>query len=109
MHCDRGVVFVFSIKRIASAISELTDKTLPEDKQLLILKALTAYYDTYKGFISVNTRYSGGRAMIDLHIPFDDSTTYSDIRESLRKISGMIKQGIPDSVVTVSLSECNGQ
>ena len=66
-------------KRIQQSLTELTDKTLPEEDQMKILNILTRYYDSYSQFHSINSHKSGDVTSIDIHISFEKSTTFEEI------------------------------
>ena len=72
------------IKRIQQSLSELTDKTLPEDQQMKILNILTRYYNSYSQFHSINSHKSGDLISIDLHLSFEKNTSVEEI-VNLRK------------------------
>lgn len=97
--------FVDSISRIRTAIFELTDRTLSEDAQLVILKALNSCYDSYAELISINSRTSGGRVFIDLHVRFDGGTSYNDIRAFQQTVSKKICEEVADSVISIVISD----
>ena len=65
------------VKRIRQALTELTDKTLPEEEQMKILNILTRYYDSYSQFHSINSHKSGDVTMIDMHLSFEKNTSYA--------------------------------
>ena len=67
------------VKRIRQALTELTDKTLPEEEQMKILNILTRYYDSYSQFHSINSHKSGEVTSIDIHISFEKNTTFEEI------------------------------
>ena len=67
------------VKRIRQALTELTDKTLPEEDQMKILNILTRYYDSYSQFHSINSHKSGEVTSIDIHISFEKNTTFEEI------------------------------
>lgn len=97
--------FIDSASRIRSAIRELIDRTLPEDKQLLILKALNSCYKDYANLVSVNSHISGGTVFIDLNVSFEDDTSYCEMQAFLRRVTEMIHADIADSVVHIIISE----
>ena len=66
-------------KRIQQSLTELTDKTLPEEDQMKILNILTRYYDSYSQFHSINSHKSGDVTSIDIHISFEKNTTFEEI------------------------------
>ena len=67
------------VKRIRQALTELTDKTLPEEEQMKILNILPRYYDSYSQVCSVNSHKSGDIVRIDLHLSFEKNTRVEDI------------------------------
>ena len=67
------------VKRIRQSLTELTDKTLPEEQQMKILNILTRYYDRYSRFYSINSHKSGEVTRIDIHISFEKNTTFEEI------------------------------
>ena len=67
------------VQRTRQALIELTDKTLPEEEQIKILNILTRYYDSYSQFHSINSHKSGDITRIDLHLSFEENTTFEEI------------------------------
>ena len=67
------------IKRIRQALTELTDKTLPEEDQMKILNILNRYYSCYSQFYSINSHKSGDITNIDIHLSFEDDTRFEEI------------------------------
>ena len=66
-------------KRIRQALTELTDKTLPEEDQMKILNILMRHYDSYSQFYSINSHKSGEVTRIDIHISFEKDTSFEEI------------------------------
>lgn len=66
-------------QRTKTSLSELTDKTLPEEQQMKILNILTRYYDKYSEFHSINSHKSGDVVRIDLHLSFEKDTSFEEI------------------------------
>jgi len=64
------------VKRIRQALTELTDKTLPEEEQMKILSILTRHYDSYSQVHSVNSHKSGDCIRIDMHLSFERNTRF---------------------------------
>lgn len=67
------------IKRIKTALNELTDKTLPEEEQMKILNILTRHYDGYSQFHAINSHKSGDVVHIDIHLSFEKDTAFKEI------------------------------
>ena len=73
------VMMVFCVKHIRHAMTELADKTLPEEEQLKILKVLNRHNGEYRSFDSIRSRYTGTTVTVDLAVTFDEGTTYRQI------------------------------
>ena len=67
------------VKRTRQSLIELTDKTLPEEDQMKILNILTRYYNSYSQFHSINSHKSGDTISIDIHLSFEQDTTFEEI------------------------------
>ena len=67
------------IKRIKASLTELTDKTLPEEDQLKILSILTRFFDSYSQFHAIDSRKIGDFERIDIHLSFENNTSVEDI------------------------------
>ncbi len=67
------------VKRTRQALNELTDKTLPEEQQMKILNILTRHYSSYSQFHSINSHKSGDTTRIDIHLSFEQETTFEEI------------------------------
>ena len=67
------------VKRTRQSLIELTDKTLPEEEQMKILNILTRHYSSYSQFHSINSHKSGDATRIDIHLSFEQETTFEEI------------------------------
>ena len=67
------------IKRIKVSLNELTDKTLPEEQQLKILKVLTQHFNSYSQVHSIDSRRIGEITRIDLNLSFENTTSVEDV------------------------------
>jgi divalent metal cation (Fe/Co/Zn/Cd) transporter len=67
------------IKRTRQALNELTDKTLPEEQQMIILNVLAQHYNSYSQFHSINSLKSGEIIRIDMHLSFEKDTSFEEI------------------------------
>ena len=74
-----GYLIVGCIKRIKTSLNELTDKTLPEEQQLKILKVLTRHYNSYAKFHSIDSRKIGEITRIDISLSFENNTRVEDV------------------------------
>ena len=94
-------LFVGGVKRIRSALNELSDKTLPEEEQLKILTVLAKYHDAYLDFHGVKSHYYGDFVCIDLCISFQKEKTHGEIAGFLSDIRSDIEKTIENSRVAI--------
>lgn len=97
--------FIHGIKNIIHSITILTDKTLPEDEQMKILKVLNKHYDEYDDLIEIDSHLSGTVALIDIQVRFTSDTPYEKIQSFASKMDHEINEVIPNSVVHLIIKE----
>ncbi|MDR2570382.1 MAG: cation transporter [Oscillospiraceae bacterium] len=88
------------IKPLKQCAYDLLDKTMDEDIQLKIMKAMAAGYKYYDSFESVRTRSSGQKIYIDLLVGFDDNKTYIQIKNAFIELEKLVKKEVPNSIVS---------
>ena len=93
------------VKRIRQALIELTDKTLPEEEQMKILNVLTRYYDRYSQFHSINSHKSGDITRIDVHLSFEDNTTFEEILTLKKQMQDELDRQFGNCIVNIILGE----
>lgn len=95
------VMMVFCVKQIYRAMTELADKTLPEEEQLKILKVLNRHNGEYRSFDSIRSRYTGTTVTVDLAVTFDEGTTYRQIEAFRDAVQRELAEEIPNCRVSV--------
>ena len=93
------------VKRIRQALTELTDKTLPEEEQMKILNILTRYYDSYSQVCSVNSHKSGDIVRIDLHLSFEKNTRVEDIINLKKQMQDELDSQFGNCIVNIIVGE----
>lgn len=100
-----GIVILIScIHNLRDSIEELTDKTLPEDEQLKILKAVASRFEDYEELESVNSRKVGTLLIIDLNMKFSPEKSYQEIRDLADHLSERLGEMIPGCVVNIVIA-----
>lgn len=97
--------FAGSVKMVRESISILTDRTLPESEQMIILGVLAKFNGKYKNFEFLNTRKSGNTVFIDLKLSFGDETAYAEIKALCGEIQKEIEGRIENSKVSIVISD----
>lgn len=93
------------IKRTRSAMSELMDKTLPEEIQMKILNVLIRFYNSYSQVNSINSHRMGELIQIDLHLSFENDTSYEEIAELKRKMQDEFERQIGNCAVNIVVGD----
>ena len=93
------------VKRIGQALTELTDKTLPEEDQMKILNILTRYYDSYSQFHSINSHKSGDITRIDVHLSFENNTTFGEILTFKKQMQDEFDSQFGNCIVNIIAGE----
>ena len=93
------------VKRTRQALIELTDKTLPEKEQMMILNILTRYYSSYSQFYSINSHRSGDVTRIDIHLSFEKSTTFEEILTLKKQMQDKFDSQFSNCVVNIIVED----
>ena len=93
------------VKRTRQAFTELTDKTLPEEEQMKILNILNRYYNSYSQFHSINSHRSGETTRIDIHLSFENDTTFEEILTLKKQMQGEFDGQFDNCIVNIILEK----
>ena len=93
------------VKRIRQALTELTDKTLPEEEQMKILSILTRHYDSYSQVHSVNSHKSGDCIRIDMHLSFERNTSFEEILTLKKQMQDELDSQLGNCIVNIIVGE----
>ena len=93
------------VKRIRQALTELTDKTLPEEEQMKILSILTRHYDCYSQVHSVNSHKSGDCVRIDMHLSFERNTSFEEILTLKKQMQDELDSQFGNCIVNIIVGE----
>ena len=93
------------VKRIRQALTELTDKTLPEEDQMKILNIVTRHYDSYSQFYSINSHKSGDVTRIDIHFSFEWDTKVEDVINLQKQMQDELEDQFGNCIVKIIMEE----
>lgn len=89
------------VKRTRQALTELTDKTLPEEEQMKILSIMAKYYSSYSQCHSINSHKSGDVTMIDMHLSFENNTSFKEIVNFKKQIQDEFDRQFSNCIVNI--------
>ena len=93
------------VKRIRQALTELTDKTLPEEDQMKILNILTRHYDSYSQFYAINSHKSGDVTRIDIHLSFEWDTKVEGVINLQKQMQDELEDQFGNCIVKLIVEE----
>jgi len=86
---------------ISAAVADLSDKTLEETSQFLVLRELVRFFDEYEQLHRIHSRRSGNRVFIHLFLEFRQDLTMAEVYGVMERISGSLESVIGHSNVIV--------
>ena len=98
-------LIVGCIRRTKQALSELTDKTLPEEQQMKLLNVMTRYYDSYSQFHALNSTKNGDLTRIDLHLSFEKDTSIEQVVKLKKQMYEDFENQIGDCSLNIIVEE----
>ena len=93
------------IKRIKTSLNELTDKTLPEEQQMQILKVLTRYFDSYTQVYSIDSRRVGEITRIEINLSFEDNTTVEDVINLQNRMNDELDSQLGNCILKLTMDD----
>ena len=98
-------LIVGCIKRIKASLNELTDKTLPEEQQMEILKVLTKYFDSYSQVYSIDSRKIGEITRIDISLAFENETKVEEVIKLQKQIKDELNSKLENCTINIILND----
>ena len=93
------------VKRIKTSLNELTDKTLPEEQQMKILKVLTQHYNSYSQVHSIDSRKIGEITRIDMNLSFENDTKVEDVINLQKQMKDEFNTQLGNCIVKITMGE----
>ena len=100
-------MFALCLRHIRQAISELSDKTLPEEEQLKILKVLTRHDKEYSRFGGIKSRCNGTSVTDDISVTFSPDTRFEAISRFQKELQEELSREIENCRVAVVIDGFN--
>lgn len=86
-------------------MNELTDKTLPEELQIKILRVLTRFYADYAQLHSISSRKSGDITKIDVYLSFEAHTSFEEIVKLKKQMQAEFDNQIGNCMVDIVVGD----
>ena len=92
---------VLVLKNLKRSLIDLTDLTLDEENQLIILKILSEFYEEYEALGEVKSRMTGANIYVDIELSFPDDRCYKDIIKTVSAMKERVAEELGKCTVNV--------
>lgn len=92
------------IKNLKRSLIDLTDLTLDEDNQIIILRILSEFYEKYEALGEVKSRMTGEKIYVDIELSFPDDMCYREIRETAKAMKDRVSEELGKCTVNIIIT-----
>jgi ferrous-iron efflux pump FieF len=86
---------------LANVVGDLSDKTLEETSQLVVLRELTVFFDEYEQIHGIRSRRSGNVVYLEVFLEFRPDLSLGAVHDTMDRIREKLEQHIGNSRVLV--------
>ena len=83
---------------------DLLDRTLEEEHQICILRALARHFDRYEELREIRSRRSGSQVFVEIVLGFAPAQPAAEIETAARQLKLELEREIPGSRVTIAIA-----
>jgi len=102
----QALVIQHAFHVIHDGLQALLDRTLPEDMQVVIVRALTRHDDMYCGFGQIRSRRAGPQVLVDIEITYPADWTLAKATDAARAFERVLSSEIASDAITVFPIPC---
>jgi ferrous-iron efflux pump FieF len=88
----------------SSSLYDLLDRTLEEERQIVILAELARHFHDYEELHGIRSRRSGAQVYVEIFLEFDPEKKVSEIQGAIDTIRRDIEKKLQGSSVTIALT-----
>ena len=88
----------------SNSVYDLLDRTLEEERQIMILAELARHFADYDELHGIRSRCSGAQVYVEIFLEFDPEKKVGEVQRAIDQISEGIREKLPGSDVTVALA-----
>ena len=96
-----GFFLLSGYRIISSSLPDLLDKTIDEELQLIIVRALSEFFDEYEALHGVRSRRGGKQIYIEIFLEFNGERKMHEVQMIINQIKEKLEIEIPHSSVTI--------
>ncbi len=100
--CGFGVALLVKVYgSLAQVVGDLSDKTLEETSQLVVLRELAVFFDDYEQIHGIRSRRSGNVVYVEVFLEFRPDLPFGAVQETMDRIRTRLETHIGNSRVLV--------
>jgi ferrous-iron efflux pump FieF len=88
----------------SSSVYDLLDRTLEEERQIIILAELARYFNDYDELHGIRSRRSGSEVYVEIFLEFDPEKTIAEVQPAVDRLRKSIEEKIKGSRVTIAMT-----
>ncbi len=88
----------------SSSVRDLLDRTLEEERQIMILAELALHFDDYEELHGIRSRRSGAQVYVEIFLGFDPEKKVGEVQEAIDRIRRDIQGRIQGSDVAIVMT-----
>jgi divalent metal cation (Fe/Co/Zn/Cd) transporter len=99
------VMLVFGGQMVLQAMPHLVDRTLGEQQQMLINRALAERFEEFDDLLAVRTRTEGSNAWVEIELGFAPDRRVGEAAKAADRIAAQVRDLVPGAQVLVVIRE----
>lgn len=100
--CGFGIALLVKVYgSLAQVVGDLSDKTLEETSQLVVLRELAVFFDDYEQIHGIRSRRSGNVVYLEVFLEFRPDLPFGTVQETMDRIRTRLETHIGNSRVLV--------
>lgn len=88
----------------SSSVYDLLDRTLEEERQVMILSELARHFNDYEELHGIRSRRSGAQVYVEIFLEFDPEKKVGEVQAAIDKLRRSIEEKIQGSKVTIAMT-----
>lgn len=88
----------------SSSLYDLLDRTLEEERQIVILAELARHFNEYEELHGIRSRRSGSRVYVEIYLEFDPEKKVAEVQGVIDRLRHSIEEKLQGSRVSIAMT-----
>jgi cation diffusion facilitator family transporter len=99
-----GSILLAALGIFKASTLDLLDRTLEENTQIVILRALAHHFDCYEELHEIRSRRSGSHVFVEIILGFSAAQSAAEVQAAARRLKAELEHEIQGSRVTIGIA-----